>query len=123
MRVELTVPDEQYQQVNTIAQHRKQDVQDMLQEMLLDAIFSLRDEEPLLFATEFQWFQDSHAEFLKLYPNEWIAIIGHDIVDHDQNRMALERRLVTAYDDAPVFVDQVTPTLKTDIFVRSPRFE
>ncbi len=124
MQVVLTVPDEHYEQVNEIAQHRKQDVQVMLQEILLDAITLLADnEEPLLLVKEFRLLQDSHLDLFKQYPNQWIAIKGQAVVDHDSDRMALEQLIVEVYGDEPVLVEQVTRILKTEIVVRSPHFE
>jgi len=69
-------------------------------------------------------FRDMHAQLLMEIPGEYAAIYQGELVDHDQDMLALLERIEARYPDEPVLIRQVLhETIEPVIHVYSPRIE
>lgn len=66
-------------------------------------------------------FESQHSGLLNQYRGRYIAMIGGQVVDDDQDRMALRRRIRQKYGSSPVLITSVEDEAVQTIRVRSPR--
>jgi hypothetical protein len=62
-----------------------------------------------------------HAELMAHHAGEYVAIYQGELIDHDQNEMALLHRLEAGYPDEVVLMKQVRPLPEPELRFRSPR--
>lgn len=61
-----------------------------------------------------------HADLVHTHFGAWVAIHDGTVVDHDQDRVALYRRVRQHYGRVPVLVCEVTAEPVEEIWVRTP---
>lgn len=72
---------------------------------------------------EIEAFRKMHSDLLKGYEGQYVAIYQGQLVDHDQDRLALYLRIDNQYPDVPVLMRPVRSQVDRIITIRSPRLE
>lgn len=66
-------------------------------------------------------FRVIHQRLLQIYGDEYVAVHGGKVIDHDRDQLTLYRRVARQYPDAPVLIRKVTLTPDEVYTSRSPR--
>lgn len=122
-QITLEVSDAVYDEMNTVARQSGRDVATMLMDVLVD-------EQPWLHVSpereamlrERKAFFDMLPELLTQYPQEFVAVLDGQVVDHDEDKIALLKRREDQFPNQPVFIRQVLPQFDDTLHMRSPRF-
>jgi hypothetical protein len=64
-----------------------------------------------------------YADLRSMYPDQYVAVFGGQVIDHDPDQLALFRRVEQRYPDALVLIRQVTPDPEEVYAFRSPRVD
>ena len=72
---------------------------------------------------EIQAFECMHAELIRQYLAEWVAIHNGQIVEHAPEKSEVARRVRSRFGRAPVLIRQVTESPRRELWFRSPRLE
>lgn len=83
----------------------------------------LRNESRRIIEQEAVAFKRLHPDLLRTMPDEFVAVHGGQVVDHDRDQVILYRRVEEAYGGQPVLIRQVRPEIEQTIEVLSPRLE
>ena len=86
---------------------------------LASALESGASDAPDALGSEMAWFEKSRELLLARYPGQYLAIVGHAVLDHDPEFSALAERVFKKGARA-VFMPRLTPKA-TAIRIRSPR--
>jgi hypothetical protein len=120
--ITLTIPDHIYQQVQQIAESEKRPIADIINHALSYTFPSVHvHPRRAQMEQETAVFWQMHPQLLVQYPNQYIAIFQGQVVDHDQDRLALIARIDEKYTDAIVLIKKVTDEPESDLHFRSPR--
>lgn len=68
-------------------------------------------------------FRKLHPHLLETIPNEYAAIHGGELVDHDPDLVTLYRRISQRFGSLPVLMRQVKTEPEQVYVIRSPRIE
>jgi hypothetical protein len=68
-------------------------------------------------------FEELHADLVKQYLGEYVAIYQGRVIDHDRNESELIDRIEATYPTAVVLVRCVQEQLPPPLYIRSPRLE
>jgi metal-responsive CopG/Arc/MetJ family transcriptional regulator len=69
---------------------------------------------------EIMAYEAMHAKLRKKYLGQWVAIHSEKLVDHDQDRVALYRRVRARYGRISVLLRQVTEQPVEEAWIRTP---
>jgi len=124
VQVVLNIPEDVYQQAESLAQATNQD----RSEILADAIVLDKPARPLspkqrAMASEQAAYQALHPKLLAESKSKFVAIYGGRMVDQDQDQTTLLLRIREHYMGAVVLVTQVLPEAEENYTFRSPRLE
>lgn len=72
---------------------------------------------------EAQAFQSQHAELVRNYLGQFVAIYNGHLVDHDPDFEALHGRIRQKFGQQPVLLRQVEIQPERELVFRSPRLE
>ncbi len=72
---------------------------------------------------EMQAYHARHAELLRQYAGRYIAMYQGEVVDDDDNQLALLARVEQGYPDLPVLITPVLAEPEETYTVLSPRWE
>jgi hypothetical protein len=67
-----------------------------------------------------QWYEDNRDDLLQRYPNEYVAIVDRQVLDHDHDFESLATRTFARLGARSIFMPRVTETGER-ARVRSPR--
>lgn len=73
--------------------------------------------------TETQAFWNMHAELVKHYSNQYVAIYQGEMVDHDPDVAQLDQRVKKRFGLRPVLIAPVKPSIRYEIRWRGGRLE
>lgn len=111
MAIELKEPT-LIKQVEQLASATTQPVEQVLE----IAVQTYLDElERKAIHAETQAFWAMHAELLKTYPGQHVALHQGRVVDHDEDVSRLEQRVRERFGLLPVLIAPVTPALPRDL--------
>jgi hypothetical protein len=121
-QVTLTIPDYVYQQAKQAAQAERRPLADILNEALVQAFPTVHvspgraqmEKEQLA-------FHRLHPELMALYEGQYVAIYQGQVIDHDNDKLALVARIDEKYPSQVVLVKLVTSEPDKIIYARSPR--
>jgi len=65
-------------------------------------------------------FEKLHPELRQKHLGEWVAVHEQKLVDHDNDRAALYKRVRAAYGRTAVLIRQVTERPDNEIWIRTP---
>ncbi len=80
----------------------------------------LREQQRAKLNREIQAYEALHAELQRKYLGQWVAVHNQAVVDHDQDRVALYRRVRAKYGRTAVLLRQVTEHPHEEIWLRTP---
>lgn len=119
MAIELKEPT-LIKQVEQLASATTQPVEQVLE----IAVQTYLDElERQAIHTETQAFWAAHAELLKTYPGQHVALHQGRVVDHDADVSRLEQRVRERFGLLPVLIAPVTPAPPGDLRWLGGKFE
>ncbi len=67
-----------------------------------------------------RWFEANRARLLRRYRDQYVAILGGRVIDHDRDFDRLARRVFSRVGNRPVCIPKVTPAERV-VRVPSPR--
>ena len=128
--VVLDLPDKVYERAQHLAQARQQAVNELLAEVLDDALaLASADEEFIDLSEPDEAVERERAAYLKMhawlwqnYPNQHVAIYGGRLIDHDVDGALLSQRIDEQYPNEFVLIRQVEIEPERVLVFRSPRF-
>ena len=68
-------------------------------------------------------YRAMHAELRSKYPDQYVAVFGGQVIDHDPDQLTLFRRVDERYPDALVLIRQVASEPEEVYTFRSPRVD
>jgi plasmid stability protein len=91
---------------------------------ILRAALGLEDdgnaEETSPLQADMKWFAANRAQLLKRFPEQYIAIVNGQVIDHDTDFSALATRIFGRLGSRPVFMPKCEARKRT-VHLRSPR--
>ena len=72
---------------------------------------------------ESEAFRAMHAELLQQYWGKYVAVHDGEVVDHDEDVCALNRRIRARYGRRAVLLQRVTEQPEVELVIRSPKEE
>lgn len=126
MRKEITlsIPEDIYRRVEQVALETQRNVA----EVFIDTISSQFPSYPAnpkraTMHKEIAAYKRMHADLVKKYLGEYVAIYQGELVDHDIDPVALHERITTNYPDRIVLSRKVQQEAEPILHMRSPRLE
>jgi hypothetical protein len=122
MEITITLDETTYALMSNEAKVKHLKIEEMIAEAAREKYnpWEMDGNDPM--EAEFEAYVQLHSDLYRLYPNQWVAIYGGQLIDHDLDINALESRLALSHPDAVIYVDKVVSQIVTEIVVRSPRF-
>ena len=119
----LPVPDKIYQRAERRAQIEARPVTEVLRENIqwVFSPFHINEERAAMLR-EVAVYEAMHAELWQQYPNKYIAMYQGQVIDHDDDKIALAIRIEEECPNQVVLIRQVQPELPKPLIIRSPRF-
>ena len=74
-------------------------------------------------AYEIAAYEAMHSELIAAYFEEYVAVLGGALVDHDADETTLLRRIESRYPDKVVLLKRVLPLPEPELRLRSPKLE
>ena len=123
-QVTITISETLYQRAHELARKRNQPVSDVLEEAitLVEAAQAPSASEEAAMAQEEAAYRTMHARLMAEHAGEYVAIYKGDLIDYDEDELALLRRLEEQYPDEVVLMKKVRPLPEPELRFRSPRF-
>ena len=126
--ITVTIPQAVYQRAKRLAQQHNRPIDAIVAEALTLAepllaqqnIADARREKQM--AEEEIAYQTMREDLLAKHAGEYVAIYRGQLIDHDQDEIALLRRLDAKYPNEVVLMRQVTAESEPILHFRSPRF-
>lgn len=122
-QVTLTLPDEVYQQAESLAQATNQPIAEVLVDVIEQAftpMMPVNENRPKM-QEQVAAFEAMHAELWQTYPHQYVAFHEGQLIDHDDDKIALIMRIDEQYPGKVVMIRQVMAELPPVLRVRSPR--
>lgn len=101
--------------VQRVAQFARatQQAEDQVVENAVQAYLAQIEREKIHAETEAFW--QMYTDLQKLYLGEYVAVHEQQMVDHDQDILRLEQRVVERFGDIAILIAPVTTSMKRDI--------
>ena len=80
----------------------------------------VRERQRIKLDREIAAYEAMHAELRQKYFGQWVAVYEQKLIDHDEDRAALYRRVRAKLASLPVLIRQVTAQTGEDIWMRTP---
>lgn len=124
VQVTLTLSDPVYQEAERVARQTNRPIESVLAETLEQALasFSVDERRPQMLR-EVAAFEAMQEALWERYPSQYVALHQGEVVDHDDDRTTLVKRVHA--DRSPDEVVLIRKVLATDVpplQFRSPRF-
>lgn len=116
----LAINDITVRRLRRVAKAKKTSPEQLAEQAIHDF---LRADAEVAIEREIEAFRQMHPNLLKHYLGQYVAIYQGQLVDHDQNRLALYLRIDNQYPDVPVLMRPVSSQVDRIITIRSPRLE
>jgi hypothetical protein len=116
----IALPSELFNSLEQIARERGQSVESVAEEVVREY---LREQRHAYLLVEMERFRQLHAELLKDYRGQFVAMRDGQLIDHDPDGGALDARMHRAHREQPILIVQVTETPEQEFTIRSPRLE
>ena len=119
----LPVPDNIYQRAEHRAKIEARPITEVLQENIqwVFSPFHINEERAAM-QREVNAYEAMHAKLWEQYPNKYIAMYQGQVIDHDDDKIALAIRIEEECPDQVVLIRQVQPELPKPLVIRAPRF-
>jgi hypothetical protein len=118
----FTLPDKVFQQIEKQAQVENRPVNELVADVL-QTTFTPMPENPEREAMEREMaaYLTMHRQLLAQFENQYVAIYGGQLVDHDSDQLALLDRRLKNYPNETVMITQVQTEPIRTLHFRSPR--
>jgi hypothetical protein len=118
----VTLPDKVFQQIEKQAQVENRPVNELVADVL-QTTFTPMPENPEREAMEREMaaYLTMHRQLLAQFENQYVAIYGGQLVDHDSDQLALLDRRLKNYPNETVMITQVQTKPIRTLHFRSPR--
>lgn len=83
----------------------------------------LRAEADRTLERELDAYRAMHAELLRDYANQFVAVRQRRVIDHDHDQLSLYLRVEQEYPDEIILIKQVLPAIEEIYRVRSPKLQ
>jgi hypothetical protein len=123
-QITLTVPNDVYHQVKNLAATTQRDVADILLETITRSFppFPVNPNQAIM-NQNVQAYQSMHAELVKQYLGQYVAIHKGQFVDHDPDPVTLLQRIRQNYPNQVVLRRKVETVAERELRVRHPRLD
>jgi hypothetical protein len=122
-QITLAVPEAVYEQAISIADATQQPL-DKVFEDALEQVFSpfpLHEKHDEM-AQEAEAYKAMHAGLVDIYLGQYVAVFQGKVIDHDEDVVALSRRINEKLPDEVVLIRKVKQNAERILNMRSPRF-
>lgn len=120
--ITLTLPEAVYEQVEQMAEADHRPIDAVLVDTIVQATPALYvDPNRPAMLREKAAFVAKHSKLLEQYGGQYVAMFHGEIVDHDQDVLALVRRVDSKYPEEIVLVKQVNDQPDRVLNFHSPR--
>lgn len=121
--ITLTLPVSVLRQVAQVAAQTNREIDQVLRSVVTHSFPALYvHPQRAAMQQEEAVFRRMQNELIDKYPDEFIAIFGGQVVDHDIDPERLVNRINNHYPTEIVLIRQVTDDLEKILHIRSPRF-
>lgn len=120
--ITLTLPEAVYDQVEQIAEADHRSIDAILVDTIVQATPTLYiDPNRPAMLREKAAYLAKHSELMEQYGGQYVAMFHGQVVDHDQDILALVRRINRDYSENVVLIKQVIDQPDRVLDFRSPR--
>ena len=120
----LTVPDDLYRQVEKVAAAASRNVPDLLLDTIARSFAPFPvDRNRSEMNENATAYQSLHAQLVKRYLGQTVAIHDGQLVDHDPDPVVLLQRIRTNFPDRVVLRRKVELSVERELRIRHPRIE
>lgn len=120
----LTVPNDIYYQVEKLAATTQRDVADVLLETITRSFSPFpADPNRAIMNQNVQAYKSMHAELVKQYRGQYVAIHDGQLVDHDPDPVTLLQRVRKNYPNQVILRRKVGTVPERELRVRHPRID
>lgn len=92
-----------------------------LDELVNEAVeYYLLDQQRQKIDQEIVAYQRMHPELWRSLPGQWVAVHNGNLIDQDEDRVALYQRVRAEYGRTSVLIRQVKPEATEEIWMRTP---
>ena len=123
-QVLLTVPDDLYRQVEKVADAASRNISDLLLDTITRSLspFPVDSTRPEMLDNAAA-YRSLHAQLVKHYLGQFVAIHDGQLVDHDPDPVVLLQRIRTHFPDRVVLRRKVELSVEHELHIRHPRIE
>lgn len=118
MLAQVHLDSELVTSLETAVRQQGGNVEDVLAELVQQYLRQARREK---IRQETEWYQTVHAQLKKEYAGQHIAIYEKQVVDHDQDVVALAQRIRQQYGRIPILITQVYDQPVPEFVIRRPQ--
>lgn len=121
-RIIVDLPDHVYRRIESLARQSRRNVNDVVAEVVARSVQPFpvdANREAML--REAAAFREMHPALWRDYPDRHVAILDGQLVDHDDDPVALLQRVRQNYPGRTVLRRKVGPTPEKVLHFRSPR--
>ena len=129
--VSVSIPETLYRRAHELARARRQPTDAIIKEALEQllttrplvdtAVPPVADETAMAYAIAAH--EAMHSELIAAHFEEYVAVIGVELVDHDADETTLLRLIESRYPDKVVLLKRVLPLPEPELRLRSPKLE
>jgi predicted transcriptional regulator len=116
----VKVSEKVTQQLQQIAAQQGESLEALAERALLKF---LREASQRAMRREVEAFKAQHATLFEQYAGRYIAMYQGQVVDDDEDQLALLARIDAAYSDTPVLITPVLAESEETYMMHSPRWE
>ncbi len=125
--IEITLSDALYKRAEQLARQQRRNIPDALTTLLEHTLPPLEQVSAAVIDEEVEREREAylrlHPQLLAQYANEYVAIYGGELVDHDADKHALFQRIDEHYPDKFVLMRQVQQQADPEYRFVSARLE
>ena len=125
--IEITLSDALYKRAEQLARQQRRNIPDALTTLLENTLPPLEQVSAAVIDEEVEREREAylrlHPQLLAQYANEYVAIYGGELVDHDADKHALFQRIDERYPDKFVLMRQVQQQADPEYRFVSTRLE
>ena len=124
IQILLTVPDDLYHQVQKAADATRRNIPDYLLDTITRSFAPFPEDRNRSAMNEnVSVYKSLHAQLVKSYLGQTVAIHHGQLVDHDPDPVALLQRVRACYPDQVVLRRKVELVVERELRIRHPRIE
>jgi Family of unknown function (DUF5678) len=114
------MPTDLIREAKAVAARRGQTLTAVVAEALARSL-GVMDGEPSGIERDMAWYATQHAQLVRRYGGEHVAVVDRAVVDHDADFDALAQRVFAKHGHRSIFMPRVADELPAEVRVRSPR--